>query len=360
MTRGRAVLGAAAVLLLLAASGCGKKGPLLPPLRIVPQAPEGLRAAQRGARIILEWTDPESYNDGAPLAGIAGLEIWEGSDAAGFAASARLVRTLSAEDLQGLRTGAGPASRNRSFAFVPSDPAAPSGTLRLYALRVIDARRKRASELTAPVALLRVPVPAPPSGLSVETGETRLTLTWTPPSANVDGTAPAALGGYVVWRAEGDGAPRRLTEAPLAEPRYEDADFAFGRTYRYIVRAVAAAAEAAESDDSPPLEIKPRDVFPPAVPAGLTASAGGTVMTLLWDAGREADLSGYRVWRRVEGGEWAALTAQAVAGTAYTDASASPGLRYEYAVSAVDAAGNESPRSAPAAAILRSPQDSPF
>jgi predicted small lipoprotein YifL len=352
----RAALHAAAALLLLAASGCGKKGPLLPPLRIVPQAAEDLRASQRGARVILEWVNPPTYNDGSALPGIAAIEIWEGAAIGDFPAKARLILTLAAADLEGLRTGPGPASRAFAFSFVPSEPAAPAGTARLYALKIIDARRKRASEFTVPASVLYVPVPRPPAGLAAETEETRIVLTWTPPAANADGTAPAALGGYVVLRSEGDEAPRRMTERPLAEPRYEDTDFAFDRAYRYVVRAAASAAVSAESEDSAPLEIKPRDTFPPAVPAGLSASAGGSVITLLWEAGRESDLAGYRIWRREAGGEWAALASDMVAGSATTDASAAPGVRYEYAVSAVDAAGNESARSAPAAAVLRPPK----
>ncbi|MCK7579395.1 MAG: hypothetical protein MZV65_29175 [Chromatiales bacterium] len=45
---------------------CGKKGPLRPPLRLVPQTAEGLRAFQRGARIVLEWTQPDAYQRRLP------------------------------------------------------------------------------------------------------------------------------------------------------------------------------------------------------------------------------------------------------------------------------------------------------
>lgn len=353
--RSRRAALAAAALLLLAGSACGKKGPLLPPLRIVPQAAEDLRASQRGARVVLEWANPQSYNDGSPLPGIAAVEIWEGLEAGDFPDKARLVRSLAAADLEPLRIGAGPSSRALSFSFVPSGAAAPTGAQRFFALRVVDAKRRRGSELSAPVAVLYVPAPRPPSGLAAAVEETRIVLTWKPPLVNADGTTPAALGGYVVLRSEGGDAPRRLSEKPLTEPRFEDPDFAFGRTYRYIVRAVASAAASAESEDSDPLEIKPADAFPPAVPAGLSAAAGGSVITLFWEAGREPDLAGYRVWRREAGKDWVRLAADLIPGSAYTDSTAAPGVPYEYAVSAVDAAGNESARCAPAAAAWRTP-----
>ncbi|MDD8027837.1 MAG: fibronectin type III domain-containing protein, partial [Acidobacteriota bacterium] len=342
---------------LLAAAGCGKKGPLQPPLRIVPQPAESLRASQRGARVILEWTNPEAYNDGALLAGIASVEVWEGSAPGDFPTAARLVRALSAADLEPLRTVPGPKSRTFAFSFVPAVPASFSGPKRLFALRIVDAKRKRASEFSPPAGLSYVPVPQPPSGLTAEVGEARIVLRWTAPAANVDGSAPPALGGYIVLRADGDEPARRLNEQPVAETRYEDADFVFGRAYRYIVRAAAAAEAAAESEDAAPCDVTPRDVFPPAVPSGLSAAAGSAVITLLWDAGRESDLAGYKVWRREDGGEWILLTAAPIAGRAYTDAAPAKGVRCEYAISAVDADGNESARCAPVAETIKESAD---
>ena len=78
---------------------------------------------------------------------------------------------------------------------------------------------------------------------------------------------------------------------------------------------------------------------------------------LLWEAGREPDLAGYRVWRRVAGkGIFEPLTARPVAENTYSDGAAAPGVRYEYAVSAVDKAGNESARSAAVSEILKEPR----
>jgi predicted small lipoprotein YifL len=347
-------LAALAAALLLFVPACGKKGPLRPPLRLVPQTAEGLRASQRGARIILEWTQPDAYNDGSRLDGIAAVEVWEGAAPDDFPASARLVRSLTTAELEPLRTAAAPAPASYALAFVPSGPGPAGGAPRLYALRVVDARRKRASDFTPPAALHYVPVPLPPTGVTAEVEESRIVLRWTPPATNADGTKPPALGGYRVYRSEGGGGARRLNDKPLSEPRLEDADFAFGRAYRYVIRAVAATEETAESEDAVPFDIEPRDVFPPAVPAGLTAAAGGTVITLLWDPNREPDLAGYKVWRRQAGQTaWTLLTPVPGAGNAYTDLTPAKNVRYEYAVAAVDTAGNEGPRCAPASEIVK-------
>ncbi len=253
-----------------------------------------------------------------------------------------------------MRTTAAPAPEAYALAFVPSGPGPAGGGPRYYALRVVDARRQRASDFTPPAALRYVPVPMPPTGVAAEVEASRIVLRWTPPAQNADGTAPAALGGYRVYRSEGGGEARRLNDKPASEPRFEDSDFVFGRAYRYVVRAVAATEETAESEDAAALTLEPRDVFPPAAPAGLTAAAGGAVITLLWDPNREPDLAGYKVWRRPAGQTaWTLLTPAPGAGNAYTDMTPARNVRYEYAVAAVDAAGNESPRCAPASEIVK-------
>jgi hypothetical protein len=355
MMRGpRPIPAVLAAVLLLLAGGCGKKGNLRPPLRLVPQAAEGLRASQRGARIILAWTNPESYNDGSPLGPVGSVEIWQGAEAGDFPDAARLVKSLAAADLEPLRATPDPASRAYAISFLPSGEPPASGRPRLFALRVVDVRRKRVSAFTPPVGVNYVPVPLPPADVRAEVMENGIVLRWTPPTANSDASTPPALGGYNVYRAEGEAPLRRLTDRPLTEPPFADANFQFGQAYRYVVRAVAAADAAAESEDSALLSLTPRDAFAPASPSGLTATAGGSVITLLWDPGREGDLAGYKVWRRDAGdGGWTPLTEAPVAGNAYTDVSAAKGIRYEYAVTAIDASGNESARCAPVAEILK-------
>ena len=265
----RPVLAALAAALLLLAVGCGKKGTLRPPLRLVPQAAEGLRAAQRGARIVLAWTNPDVLQ--RRLAARGDRVASRSGKAPRRAISRprpRLVKSLAAADLEPLRAAPDPASRAFAISFVPSGAPPSAGRPRLFALRIVDVRRKRASEFTAPVGVNYVPVPMPPAAVRAEVAEDRIVLRWTPPTANADASSPAALGGYNVYRAEGEAPARRLTDRPVAEPLFADTDFQFGRAYRYIVRAVAAADAAAESDDSALFAVTPRDVFRPGPAVG--------------------------------------------------------------------------------------------
>lgn len=95
------------------------------------------------------------------------------------------------------------------------------------------------------------------------------------------------------------------------------------------------------------------DLHAPTVPQNPTASATSTTTAAVsWTASTDA-LSGVDHYRVYRGGSVVATTAA----TAYTDTGLTPGAMYDYSVSAVDRAGNESARSAvatttiPAAAI---------
>ena len=69
--------------LALVLGACGKKGPLLPPVSRVPQAPENIRIYQQGAQLMIEWTNPQSYVDGNPLGPVEEMEIWVWEPSAG-------------------------------------------------------------------------------------------------------------------------------------------------------------------------------------------------------------------------------------------------------------------------------------
>jgi len=104
-----------------------------------------------------------------------------------------------------------------------------------------------------------------------------------------------------------------------------------------------------EGDDTPPVQVFAHDVYPPAVPAGLQAVGSGAgqapFIDLIWSPVTDSDLAGYNVYRSQPGGPSARINSGLVAAPAYRDASAKPGIRYSYSVSAVDVRGNESARS---------------
>ncbi|MGW0884315.1 PA14 domain-containing protein [Streptomyces sp. NPDC002671] len=149
------------------------------------------------------------------------------------------------------------------------------------------------------------------------------------------------LAGYTVYRRlKGSpfGAALRATTATSYTDTALPAD---GRTYYYEVRAYDKAGnESAGTADQP---VTTADRTPPPIPTGVTAGSGGDGVSLAWNA--VADAATYRVYRSTSA-DGAYSRVAAADRTSYLDASGTEGARYYYRVTAVDAAGNESARSA--------------
>lgn len=98
------------------------------------------------------------------------------------------------------------------------------------------------------------------------------------------------------------------------------------------------------------------DTAPPATPAGLAATRAGDDAELRWNAGAEPDLAGYHVYRSLSAsGPFTRLNGAIVTSTQYTDTTVPAGtVSAWYAVTASDASGNESARSASAAVTFGS------
>ena len=90
------------------------------------------------------------------------------------------------------------------------------------------------------------------------------------------------------------------------------------------------------------------DTAPPSTPAGLGASVEtGPSVRVHWAANAEPDLAGYHVYRSLAANAlFTRLTTAPVIASEYLDSAAPDTVSLWYAVSAVDATGNESARSA--------------
>jgi len=102
------------------------------------------------------------------------------------------------------------------------------------------------------------------------------------------------------------------------------------------------------------------DLYPPAAPLGLTAAAGDGWVDLEWAFSPEPDVVSYGVYRASAPSGPFAVLASRLAANAHLDESVTSGSTYFYSVTALDGAGNESPRSAAIeAAPSRHPPDDP-
>ncbi|HSC26074.1 MAG TPA: hypothetical protein VLD67_02305 [Vicinamibacterales bacterium] len=197
-----------------------------------------------------------------------------------------------------------------------------------------------------PAGRLGVPLVAPPpspTGVAARPTERSIMVEWQPPVTEPGGPAVS----FNVYRPAGDGLA--LNAAPLAGETYEH-PAAMGEEQCFAVRSVILVQSVQiESELSAASCVTPRDVFPPEAPRGLQAVAAAEGIELSWNANTEADLAGYVVLRgEAPGDTLQPLTPAPIRETTYRDTSTTSGVRYVYAVIAVDTATppNASPQSA--------------
>ncbi|CAL9508657.1 fibronectin type III domain-containing protein [Streptomyces sp. enrichment culture] len=152
------------------------------------------------------------------------------------------------------------------------------------------------------------------------------------------------LAGYRVYRRlSGSGSWTWLTGTTATS--FTDAPPATGDTYVYEVRAHDKAGN--RSAGGADRAVTTADRTAPAVPSAVTATDGQPGVTVAWTAVPGA--TAYLVHRRWDddGGDNPVTQVAKVTAASWRDATVKEGLYYSYWVTAVDAAGNRSAKSAP-------------
>jgi beta-galactosidase len=196
------------------------------------------------------------------------------------------------------------------ISFTASSPGLASATLILQALPTNAA-------------------PPTPLNLTAVTGNSRASLRW---------DISFGADGYYLKRSTVSGGPY-TTIANYTAVGFLDTGLANGTTYYYVVSAVNAYGESANSAE---VSVTPAAPIPPPMPTGLAAQADDNQVDLAWNA--SPGTTSYNIKRSlVNNGPYINVASVSTAG--FIDAGLSNGTTYFYVVSAVNG-GFESPNSA--------------
>ena len=339
---------AALALMLLTSLSCGKRKPPLPPQERVLQRAE-VTGFQRGNQVILSWKMPlrnapqgdvlrieraDIYRMAEPLNAPQALSEEE------FASRSLIIATIkigdddfAAKTLQFTDTlqFAGQASRLR------------------YAVRFVNGSGQKASFSNFFLLEPAARVATAPTSLSTELSQDAVRLAWQRPTSNVDGTTPANIIGFNVYRSESEKVPAKLLNAaPVNDEEYEDRFFEFGKEYFYFVRAVSLGTDAqpVESSESNIIRLTPVDTFPPSAPTAVTIAATPTEISIFFPVNPETDVVGYRVYRSndpdLPKDQWELLTKETLTANTFQDKNVESGKPYHYYVTAIDRFNNVS------------------
>jgi hypothetical protein len=339
-------------LLLSLFSGCGKIGDPLPPIPRAPLTVNNLSVVQQGSQLLLSFPlvrPPRSERleriDIFRL--IEPISAPQGLTPEDFAARASVITSIPGEQVK-------PGTSTITYQDA-LDLTQPTRGLRYrYAVRLFNREGRAADFSNYAVLTPLTDLASAPVNLQASVTQTELILTWAPPTANENGTAPANVAGYNLYRKAGDSF-LKLNAQPLKETRFAERAFQFGATYEYIVRALsytpgsANLNEAIEGNASAPLVVTPKDTFPPSAPTAITIASINAQVSLFWPSNPEPDLAGYNLYRSEDenapAAKWVKLNARLHTPTTFRDDRVQVGKRYFYRLTALDTAGNESARS---------------
>jgi hypothetical protein len=386
-------------LIVVSSIACGQKGPPLPPLVLSPEPPV-VTADRRGSTIEVGFTVPSANSDGSRPANIARIDIFAINGPTATLSDLDLIKrgtrvasvpvksprnpnetveagepadVLEPPEGKGLDQGAvstvaesitasllRPSDADASQRAAPQDAVpllgpSQAASVRTYIGVGVDRRGRLgrfSKRITVPLAL----APPQPSRPTISYDESKITVRWSPPASDQPATSAgllpsrpfgssSAVAAYHVYDSM-TGA--RLTTAPVSALEYEDARIEWGATRCYAVRAVeAAGGSTLESEASEPRCEELVDTFPPAAPKGLNAVASDGAINLIWETNTEPDLAGYYVLRGPSPAHLERMTEMPIPDASFLDSGVQRGVRFVYAVVAVDKAGNQSAPSHP-------------
>jgi hypothetical protein len=341
--------------LALLLAGCGTPGAPQPPSLNLPDAVGDLTATRAGNRVALIWTMPKRNTDRTMIKDEVPVRV------------CRRESEAAACEPAGPDQMTGPGNTGSFTDELPAALATGAPRALSYFVELRNRKGRSAGLSNAAIVLAGA---APPSieGLKADVRKQGVVLSW---AAKGENTSVRLERKVLIADPKGEHGPAEHGPlAPVPEPEKQsllveageqglsiDKTARFGESYEYRAQRVARVevkGKTLELDGafSSPVHVDVKDVFPPAVPAGLVAVASGgesngaPTIDLSWQPDADPDVAGYMVYRRQGDGEWQRVSGEAsIVEPAFHDTQVQAGHTYQYAVSSVDKGGHESERS---------------
>lgn len=323
--------------MLVLSGGCGYKTPPVPPQSVVPKAIADLDYSldDNGAR--LTWSYPVETIDGRSLTAIDGFELYRAEIPLDDYCSSCPIPFAEPIDLPGGVT----AMEERQTAEYVSGMLR-SGNKYFFKVRSRTSWWAASGDSNIVSFVYHTPAAAP-RDLKASVDGTRVRLSWSPVDSLIDGGSAELPVTYQVLRSS-SGEDFIEVGGPQQKTSFVDTEVVSSTTYSYKVKSgLRFEGEILDGSFSPAAQARVLDMTPPPMVTGVTVIASAGDIRVFWDTVKADDLSGYRIYRRVRGEKQHARIGETGASSSlFVDTSVPSDAKVYYAVTAIDAAGNES------------------
>jgi hypothetical protein len=337
-------------------AGCGTPGVPLPPSLNIPKPVHDLQATRKGDVITLTWTTPTETTDGTLTRRTGKIFVRRAFVATESSTPVTVTTPVRELPLKPALKDAEPTADVFSDSFANLVPPG-SANFAVYKLEAENSSGKSAGDSNQAFVPL-VPLPATPKNFRAEVIPEGVKILWDQSLPPKRETGLKSQYGYKIMRQlEGSHQPVVVAQPYASNQAMAliDKGIEWEKKYQYWITPITAWQQdekykgVVEGEDSPVVSVTTKDIFPPAVPAGLQAVFSGvsqqSFIDLTWSPNTEPDLAGYNIYRHVENQQPVKINTELVKTPSFRDSAVQAGNKYFYSVSAVDLRENESARS---------------
>ena len=336
-------LALAAALLMLSLNGCGYKDRPVPPQQVIPRPITDLHYQLNDTGVTLFWSYPVQTVTGGDINEISSFDVFRAVIPAEEYCETCPIPFGGPINIPG---GAVP-DKGRKTATYKTTLLRP-GNMYFFKVRSTTGWWATSEDSNIVSFLWNIPAMAP-ENLEARADDGVITLSWQTVTRHRDGSDLSEDILYQVYRSMSGGDFRPLGK-PTGSTSFVDSTPVNGRKYLYKVQSLSVYEQATVGGgESRVVAASSIDRTPPAPPTGVSGVRTATKVKIFWEPVKEADLKGYRVYRRLAGEKKSSMIGEVKAPyVLFTDQKPPAGSeRIFYSVSSIDMQepANESVRS---------------
>ncbi len=327
---------------LFLAGGCGYKTDPVPPDSIVPKAIDDLRYSVSEKGVVLTWTFPKETIKGTDLTDISTFDVYRAVVPMKDYCSTCPIPFNEPIQVPG---GVVDPERNRQGTYETA--LLRSGHKYFFKVNARTSWWAASPDSNIVSFVWHIPAKGPDGIVGVGADSSAI-LSWEPVTRLMDGQNATYPMRYQVLRSKDDVTYANVG-APVSESRFADKALKNGETYYYKIQSVLMVdGNPVSGGLSEAVSVTAVDQTPPSAPTNINVVQTSGGIKIFWDKSREADVKGYKIYRRsadeksaVEIGDVSAVY------SIFKDVNVAKDGSYYYSVTAYDKAdpANESEKS---------------